>query len=89
MFEPGNQLAKKVKVVHNTIKRALAQDDGRLLREAIDKQFIAAANGDLPALAWIADRLDGKPAQSVDVTSGGEKITKITIVDKTADGSND
>lgn len=41
-----------------------------------------ASKGDLKAIDMLLDRIDGKPKQALDVTSGGETITEVkqTIV---------
>jgi hypothetical protein len=65
----GNQFAKKAKIWEQAIKRALARrangeiDHG--LDELADKLLNACANGDLPALKELGDRLDGRPTQTL------------------------
>jgi len=41
---------------------------------AIEKQWEKAEDGELPSVNWLADREEGKPKQSTDVTSGGKTI---------------
>ena len=82
MFEPGNQLrlgTKSPKLVQETIKRALAQEDGKRLRQAIEAQLDLAASGDLPALTFIRDTIEGKPAQAVTV-SGDEDRPLVSLI---------
>ena len=72
----GNQNGRKAKIWEQAIKRALA----RLSNENVDKgldrladQLVAAAvNGDTWALKEIGDRMDGKPAQALQVDGDGE-----------------
>lgn len=46
--------------------------------EQIDaKLILKAKSGNAAAINMLLDRLEGRPAQSVDVTTGGEKINKI------------
>lgn len=66
-FQPGNELAKKVKVVDGMIRSVLALDNRDRLRKAIEATLDQAADGSLPHLDWIATRLEGKPAQAVTV----------------------
>lgn len=67
----GNQNAAKAKVWHAAIMRALekrgAGDRLAALDELAGKLLDACANGDLPALKEFGDRLDGKPAQAVEL----------------------
>lgn len=42
-------------------------------------QMVKARKGDTRAYEVILDRLEGRPAQSMDVTSAGEKIEPIVI----------
>lgn len=66
MFQPGNRLAAKSRPVGEAITRALKQDDYKRLRAAVEKLLDRASEGDLAALAWIADRTDGKPKQEIE-----------------------
>lgn len=52
---------------HAALERALTQDDGKRLRAAIEKLFDLAAKGEAWAIQMLADRLDGKAAQTVNV----------------------
>lgn len=68
----------------NTIRRAIAQGDPDRLRRIADKLLHMAEEGDLGAVKELGDRLDGKPAQSLDVgNKNGEPFQLIqrTIVD--------
>jgi hypothetical protein len=49
------------------LKRAIAQDDGSRLRAAAETLLTKAADGEPWALQMLADRLDGKASQSVEV----------------------
>ena len=72
--QPGNRNAARACDWRQAIKRALAHESGKTYREGLDivaKKFIEAAKaGDAWALKEIGDRIDGKPAQSIDL--GGE-----------------
>jgi len=67
----GNQNAKRQRVWHAAILRALeTRDKSRLdgkkeLDALAEKLLDLVASGDLPALRELGDRLDGKPAQVV------------------------
>ena len=70
----GNQNAKRGAEWRQAIKRALAHRSGKTYREGLDdvaQKFVeAAAAGEAWAMKEIGDRIDGKPAQSIDM--GGE-----------------
>lgn len=72
----GNQNAKNGAEWRSAIKRALSRRSGENWRtgldELADRYVEAAASGDAWALKDIADRLDGKPQQSMDVEFAGE-----------------
>ncbi len=71
----GNQNAKQGAEWRSAIKRALSRKSGENWRKGLDeladKYIEAAANGDAWALKDIADRLDGRPAQSMKMESDG------------------
>lgn len=69
----GNQNARKAKIWQQAIKRALARkvnstvDAG--LDSLADKLVEAGLNGDQWALIEIGNRMDGRPAQEVDIAA--------------------
>ena len=77
-FEPGNNAnpdgAKRPMAFLGALNRALAQGDGKKLRQAAEQLLTQAANGEPWAIKELADRLDGKAGQSVAVTGadGGD-----------------
>lgn len=84
----GNQYAAKDKRWRKAILRALEKrstsDQLEALDEIADKLIDACRSGDLGALKELGDRLDGKPAQTVDVgNKDGEafQVVQRTIVD--------
>ena len=64
-FEEGNQLGKKAKIFDAALRRAIAQDEGQKVRDAAEKLLEKAAAGEPWAIAYLADRLDGRAAQTV------------------------
>lgn len=75
-FQPGNKHGQKSKAFDSALRRAIAQDDGQRLRLAAEALLNAAADGQPWAIDKLADRLDGKPGQSVDVTQTIRKVTE-------------
>lgn len=76
---PGNQYAAKARIWQAAIKRALAEKSRLEQKEALDDLALVlvakAMDGDLGALKELGDRLDGKPAQALDV--GGQSDNPI------------
>lgn len=62
--QPFNKNASKNKPWREALDRALKRDDRGLLDKAA-QALEAAAAGDLAAIKEIADRMDGRPAQAV------------------------
>lgn len=50
-----------------TLERAIAQDNSQRLRDAAEKLLNLAAAGEPWAIGMLADRLDGKATQQVDM----------------------
>ena len=67
-FQNGNKHAAKSRLFDGALKRAIAQDDGKRLRDAAEKLLELASQGEAWAIKELADRLDGKSQQSVSVT---------------------
>jgi hypothetical protein len=51
-----------------------ADGDAEKLQRVTDKLVANAINGDTTAIREIADRLDGKPAQAIDVTGDDRRV---------------
>ena len=66
-FEQGNKHGAKARLFDQALKRAIAQDDGKRLRDAAEKLLSLASEGERWAVEMLADRLDGKAHQSVTV----------------------
>ena len=78
----GNQFAKKAKLWETALKRALARKANGNLEHGLDTladKVVSQAIDDGNKDAWkeIADRLDGKPAQSL--TVGGDAENPFVI----------
>ena len=79
----GNQNAtKQQRQFGEALQRAIKQDDGKRLRGAAEKLLDLADSGEAWAVRELADRLDGKPAQSVQLDA---TVTKSRAVDLTDD----
>jgi hypothetical protein len=65
---PGGKHGEKI--FRNALLASLKKTDGdaEKIQRVTDKLVANAINGDTTAIREIADRLDGKPAQAIDVT---------------------
>jgi hypothetical protein len=87
---PGNQYARKAKDWENALRRALERYEtanvpsGMALAKIAEKVVERALEGDQKATEEIANRLDGKAAQAVEVTGadGGpvQTVSKVELV---------
>ena len=80
-FQKGNKLGGRRKnslSFQDVIVRCIKQDDADRLRKAGEALLSMAANGELPAIKELFDRLDGKAAQSV-VIEGGDEPVRIQL----------
>ncbi len=73
MFEKGNRAAAKSKLFDQTLRRAIAQEDGLRLREAANQLLTQAAAGEPWAIEMLATRLDGRPPQQIDMNLSDER----------------
>jgi hypothetical protein len=60
----GNKNAQKGRIWNDALKKAIAQDNGKRLRESIEQLLNLAAKGEPWAIKELADRLDGRPKQT-------------------------
>lgn len=79
--QPGNQNATKDKrIITDALRRAVVQNPEKL-KLACMKVLDDAVEGNLAAFSVLADRLDGKPAQSVTV-KGDEDAPLVTRIER-------
>jgi hypothetical protein len=63
----GNQNAKKAKIVEGGLRRALARDDWKLFNDGCQKIAEAFGKGEAWAAQFVADRVDGRVSQPVEL----------------------
>jgi len=63
------------------LDRAITADDKQRLRQAAEALLDAASSGDLNAIKELADRLDGKPNQQLQLEGGETPILTKAIVE--------
>ena len=77
--QSGNPHGRPKKQFSEVLQRAIVQDDGKRLRMVIEKLLDKAAEGEPWAVKELADRLEGKPAQSVQLS--GDEDNPIQVVE--------
>ena len=83
----GNRNAQKGRMWNDALRKAIAQDDGKRLRDSIEKLLTLASNGEPWAIKELADRLDGRPKQTNVLESSEEhQLKDIKIVFVSPDG---
>ena len=79
--QPGNCNATKNRALREELAVTLESDKGRRLRQGLEAIVDMAASGDLAAMSFIFDRIDGKPRQAVEM-SGETMRPVIQMVQK-------
>lgn len=74
-FKPGNNLGAKSRLFDGALRRAIAQDDGERVRRAAETLLDEAAAGKVWAVQMLADRLDGKADQTINVVKSVENMS--------------
>ena len=88
----GNKNAQKGQLWNASLRKAIAQDDGRRLRASVEQLLNLASNGEPWAIKELADRLDGRPRQSNVLEASDEpelKTIKIVFVSPDGREAND
>ena len=77
----GNTNGKKEnRIWGEAIKRVVAQGNSQKLRDLAEKLVSLAEAGDVAALKELGDRLDGKPAQQVQLSGDAETPLIVSVV---------
>ena len=64
---PGNQYAAKAKMVEQALKRAAEREDWKRFHDGIEKVWDAWASGEVWAMQFVRDTIDGKPKERVEI----------------------
>ncbi len=88
-FEKGNKHGKGnkgAKLIEEALRRAIAQDNGKRIREGCEKLLDAFSSGDFAAFTIVSDRVDGRPTQQVDmnVSRDVRDLTEQEILERLA-----
>ena len=75
--------AKEEKFYRTTLSAVSLADWREIVKKAVDQ----AKKGNPSARKWLSDYLIGPPQQKVDITTGGEQLQQVTIIEvvKTGD----
>ena len=76
----GNTNGAKGKIVGDALRKAAADNDYRRLRKGCEKLMDAFAEGEPWAISLVFDRLDGKPAQQVNLADNEGKPLTLGLV---------
>ncbi len=83
-FKPGQSGnpsgTKTEKLFLDTLKRAIAQDQGARLRKCAEALLDHAANGEYWAANMLADRLDGKPTQQLQAVDDEGRSVAVALI---------
>ena len=63
----GNQYAAKAKMVEQALKRAAEREDWKRFHDGIEKVWDAWAAGEMWAVHFVRDTIDGKPKERVEI----------------------
>lgn len=77
-FEKGNQLGVKAKLFDQALRRAIASDDGKRVRDCADKLLDLASTGEPWAVKELIDRLDGKAVQTADININDKRADELS-----------
>jgi hypothetical protein len=75
----GNQNAKKAKIVEGGLRRALARDDWKLFNDGCLKIAEAFGRGEAWAASFVAERVDGRVSQPVELGVDSTGVEAISI----------
>src|SRR5437899_13110268 len=76
----GNKNAAKAKEFERRLRACAEQDEWARLRQGFEKVMDMCATGDLWALGFVRDTLDGKPAQSLQATDQDGQPLAIALI---------
>lgn len=78
--QPGNNNNQRGKLWNDALRKAIIQEDGRRLRAAAEQLLTQASEGAPWAIRELADRLDGKAFQSVELTGDPDNPIAVTEI---------
>ncbi len=84
----GNPGGRREQKFRNALDRAIAQDDGHRLRMAAEKLLDMASEGIAWAIGMLADRVDGKADQNINLVHRAEEMSDDDLLRIAAASSN-
>ena len=80
--QSGNPKGRAPKTKEEKLRKVLVSTVTlKDFREIVKKASDLAKRGDAPARKWLSDYLLGPPQQNLDVTSAGEPINHVSIIE--------
>jgi len=77
---PGGRKKKAITIYLEKIIEETEPKSGKEFAEIIARRLVIdAANGNQEAQKILLDRLEGKPHQTTDITSGGDKLQTLLV----------
>ena len=73
-FEIGNTLSAKSKRMTQMLERIMMEDDGKRLYNGLTKLMVAFEAGEPWAVEQVFNRVQGKPAQSLQIDDEGATV---------------
>jgi cytochrome c553 len=77
-FEKGNTLGGRPKLFDAALRRAIAADDGKRIRDCAEQLLDLAAAGEQWAVRELIDRLDGKAVQIAEVSIADARVDELS-----------
>lgn len=79
---PGG--SRKEAIIRSHLLKAAAADDHARIRKGCEKILDLMAQGEAWACHFVADRLDGKPAQAITGADGNELVIRLIDVSQSS-----
>jgi len=76
--QPGNDNAHRGKLWNDALRKAIVQDKGLKVRLSVEQLLTKASEGEPWAIKELADRLDGKSIQGVELSNPEGETFKTT-----------
>lgn len=76
----NNYSSKNNRLLNNTLKRIVTQDDAKRARRIMEALVAKAEDGDTKAIDMVFDRLEGKVAQENKISGDSEQPLVVNVV---------
>ena len=76
----NNYSSKNNRLLNNTLKRIITQDDAKRARRIMEALVSKAEDGDTKAIDMVLDRVEGKVAQENKISGDSEQPLVVNVV---------